>query len=108
VLWNSAFLIVTSIRVVDAARLCRRSDPGHGFRWVGLFRTAVFQVWLVRGAVAILWGWIFNSDYRIVNFVLIDVGVLAHCSDRREIPLPPRSEKRPQQVTRSVCPKPFE
>jgi len=31
-----------------------------------------------------------------------------HCSDRREIPLPPRSEKRPQQVTRSVCPKPFE
>jgi ABC-type sugar transport system permease subunit len=50
-----------------------------GIRWVGLFRTAVFRVWLVPWiAVAILWGWIYNSDYGIVNFVLIDVGVLAH------------------------------
>jgi hypothetical protein len=30
------------------------------------------------------------------------------CREHPEIPLPPRSEKRPQQVTRSVCPKPFE
>ena len=66
-------------RLVDAARLCRRSDADQRHPLVGLFRTAVFQVWLVPWiAVAILWGWIFNSDYGIVNFVLIEVGVLAH------------------------------
>ena len=79
VLWNSAFLIVTSIVLSTLLGFVVALMLTSGIRLVGLFRTAVFQVWLVPWiAVAILWGWIFNSDYGIVNFVLIDVGVLAH------------------------------
>jgi trehalose/maltose transport system permease protein len=79
VLWNSAFLIVTSIVLSTLLGFVVALMLTSGIRWVGLFRTAVFQVWLVPWiVVAILWGWIFNSDYGIVNFVLIDVGVLAH------------------------------
>lgn len=79
VLWNSAFLIVTSIVLSTLLGFVVALMLTSGIRLVGLFRTAVFQVWLVPWiAVAILWGWIFNSDYGIVNFVLIDVGVLGH------------------------------
>jgi multiple sugar transport system permease protein len=78
VLWNSAFLIITSIVLSTLLGFVIALLLTSGIRFVGLFRTAVFQVWLVPWiAVAILWGWIFNSDYGIVNFVLIDIGVLA-------------------------------
>ena len=67
-LWNSAFLIVTSIVLSTLLGFVVALMLASGIRWVGLFRTAAFQVWLVPWiAVAILWGWIFNSDYGIVT-----------------------------------------
>jgi multiple sugar transport system permease protein len=78
VLWNSAFLIIASIVLSTVLGFVIALLLTSGIRLVSLFRTAVFQVWLVPWiAVAILWGWIFNSDYGVVNFVLIDIGVLA-------------------------------
>ena len=78
VLWNSVFLIITSVVLSTLLGFVIALLLNTGIRFVGLFRTAVFQVWLVPWiAVAILWGWIFNSNYGIVNFVLIDIGVLA-------------------------------
>jgi multiple sugar transport system permease protein len=77
VLWNSAFLIIASIVLSTVHGFVIALLLTSGIRLVGLFRTAVFQVWLVPWiAVAILWGWIFNSDYGVVNFLLMDIGVL--------------------------------
>jgi multiple sugar transport system permease protein len=77
VLWNSAFLIIASIVLSTVLGFVIALLLTSGIRLVGLFRTAVFQVWLVPWiAVAILWGWIFNSDYGVVNFLLMDIGVL--------------------------------
>lgn len=46
-------------------------------RGTGLFRGAVFQVWIVPWiAVTILWGWLFNADFGIVNFTLQNLGLL--------------------------------
>ena len=41
------------------------------------FRVGIFQIWVIPWiSVAILWGWIFNSDYGVVNFLLMDLGLL--------------------------------
>jgi multiple sugar transport system permease protein len=62
-LWNSAFLIIASIVLSTVLGFVIALLLSSGIRLVSLFRTAVFQVWLVPWiAVAILWGWIFNSD----------------------------------------------
>lgn len=47
-----------------------------GIRGVGFFRAAVFQVWVVPWIViAILWGWIFNDEWGIVNHGLRALGI---------------------------------
>lgn len=48
-----------------------------GIRFVGFFRAAVFQVWVVPWIViAILWGWLFNDEWGIVNHFLRSVGII--------------------------------
>ena len=50
----------------------------QGLRGTQFFRTVIFQIWVVPWiSVAILWGWIFNADYGVINFILMDLGVLA-------------------------------
>jgi multiple sugar transport system permease protein len=47
-----------------------------GLRAAGLFRAAIFQVWVVPWIViAILWGWLFSQDYGLVNYLLLRLGV---------------------------------
>jgi multiple sugar transport system permease protein len=42
-----------------------------------LFRTAIFQVWIVPWiAATILWGWLFNTDYGITNYMLQSLGLI--------------------------------
>lgn len=51
----------------------------QGLRGTYFFRVAVFQIWVVPWiSVAILWGWVFNVDYGIVNFALVRLGLLPH------------------------------
>ncbi|MDC0738304.1 sugar ABC transporter permease [Cognatishimia sp. SS12] len=48
-----------------------------GIRFVGFFRAAVFQVWVVPWIViAILWGWLFNDEWGIVNQFLRSTGII--------------------------------
>ncbi|MEZ5904483.1 MAG: sugar ABC transporter permease [Geminicoccaceae bacterium] len=48
-----------------------------GIRGANLMRTGVFQVWIVPWvAVAILWGWIFNSDYGVLNYLMQSAGLI--------------------------------
>ena len=44
---------------------------------VTVFRTAVFVVWVVPWiSVAILWGWLFDASYGVVNAILQNLGVI--------------------------------
>lgn len=43
---------------------------------LGFFRTAFYIPYITSGvAVTILWGWIFNPDYGIINFILSILGI---------------------------------
>lgn len=77
VLFNSVILVGGAIALsmvlgLGLALLVNRKLPG-----ISLFRAGVFQIWIVPWiSVAILWGWIFNSDYGIVNYMLMGVGLI--------------------------------
>ena len=44
---------------------------------VTLFRTAVFLVWVIPWiSIAILWGWLFDANYGVVNAILQNLGVI--------------------------------
>jgi multiple sugar transport system permease protein len=46
-------------------------------RGVTLFRTAVFLVWVVPWiSVAILWGWLFDANYGLINAILQAFGLI--------------------------------
>lgn len=45
-------------------------------RFAPLFRALVFQVWVVPWiCITILWGWLFNKDYGLVNYMMTAVGI---------------------------------
>lgn len=47
-------------------------------RGLGIFRTAYYTPSIVSGvAVAILWGFLFNSDFGIINWLLLTIGLPA-------------------------------
>lgn len=47
-------------------------------RFAGLFRTAIFQVWVVPWVVvSILWGWIFSFNFGIINYILVSIGLFS-------------------------------
>src|SRR5262249_30490208 len=49
-----------------------------GLRAVGAFRTAVFLVWVVPWiSVAILWGWLFDANYGVINGILQTLGLIS-------------------------------
>lgn len=45
-------------------------------RFAPLFRALVFQVWVFPWiCITILWGWMFNTDYGLVNYMLTAFGI---------------------------------
>jgi len=45
-------------------------------RFAPLFRALVFQVWVVPWiCVTILWGWMFNKEYGLVNYLMTATGI---------------------------------
>lgn len=48
-----------------------------GIRNANIFRAAIFQIWVVPWIViAILWGWLYNVDFGLVNHLLMRAGIL--------------------------------
>lgn len=79
IVWNSFFIVGTAVVLSLIAGFGMALLLNQRLRGTRFFRTAIFQIWVVPWiSVAILWGWIFNADYGIVNFILMDIGVLAH------------------------------
>lgn len=79
IIWNSFFMVIVAVVLSLAAGLALALLLNQRLRGTQFFRTLIFQIWVVPWiSVAILWGWIFNADYGIINFILIDLGILAH------------------------------
>ena len=74
---NSVGLVAVSVAMALVAGylialLCDELRVG-----VTLFRTAVFLVWVVPWiSVAILWGWLFDSNYGVINAILQNLGLI--------------------------------
>lgn len=48
----------------------------RNIRGLGFFRTVFYLPYITAGvAVTMLWGWIFNSDYGLINYALSMIGV---------------------------------
>ncbi|MCJ7873494.1 sugar ABC transporter permease [Phaeobacter sp. J2-8] len=77
VLGNTVFICSVSTIFCTVLGLIVALLLDSGIRFVGFFRAAVFQVWVVPWIViAILWGWLFNDEWGIVNHFLRSIGVV--------------------------------
>ena len=77
IVFNSVLIVGVSIIIALIIGFLFALMLNSKLRGTGLFRTAVFQVWIVPWiAVTILWGWLFNADFGIVNFTLQNLGLL--------------------------------
>ncbi len=73
---NSLIIIASSTLIAMLLGLALALLLNEGLRGTRLFRTLIFQGWVVPWiAIAVLWGWLFNFDYGIVNHVLVLAGV---------------------------------
>lgn len=78
VVWNSFLFVFAAIAVSMTIGFALALLLNQGLRGTAFFRTAIFQIWIVPWiSIAILWGWLFNADYGIVNFLLMDLGILS-------------------------------
>lgn len=79
IVWNSFFIVLLAVVLSLVTGLALALLLNQRLRGTQFFRTIIFQIWVVPWiSAAILWGWIFNADYGIINFVLMDLGVLSH------------------------------
>jgi len=75
---NSIGLVAVSVGLAVVvgylvALLCESLTRG-----VAVFRTAVFLVWVVPYiSVAILWGWLFDANYGLLNAMLQSLGLIS-------------------------------
>ena len=70
VLLNSLLIIGSSTLLALILGFALALALNSGIKAAGLFRTAIFQIWIVPWiAVTILWGWLFNLDYGLVNYL---------------------------------------
>ncbi len=78
VVWNSFLLISVSVTISMALGFALALLLNQKLTGTNAFRAAIFQIWVIPWiSVAILWGWIFNADYGIINFLLIDLNILS-------------------------------
>jgi len=76
VAWNSIVIVLSSTLLATALGFALALLLNEELRGTRLFRTLIFQGWIVPWiAVAVLWGWLFNFDYGIVNYFLVLAGV---------------------------------
>ncbi|WJI14259.1 sugar ABC transporter permease [Pseudoxanthomonas winnipegensis] len=78
-LWNTTYFVLVGVPLSIAASLGAAlllNAPAARFR--ALFRTALFApVVTTLVAVAVIWRYLFNTQYGLVNYVLVHLGVPA-------------------------------
>lgn len=76
VVYNTVLMVGTATAASLVVGFCIALLLSSGIHGVHLFRTAIFQVWVVPWIViAILWAWLFNTDYGLVNYFLLEFGI---------------------------------
>jgi len=77
VIFNSFLLVGAAVAMSMVVGFGLALLLNQKLRGTYFFRVGIFQIWVIPWiSVAILWGWIFNSDYGVVNFLLMDLGLL--------------------------------
>lgn len=77
VIWNTVFIVGAATLIATACGYGLATLLISGIRFAAAFRSAIFQVWVVPWIViAILWGWLFSQDYGLVNYLLVQVGLI--------------------------------
>ena len=75
--FNTSFIVFTSslIAVIMGFMIALLLHFGVK-RFAPLFRALVFQVWVVPWiCITILWGWMFNKEYGLVNYMMTASGI---------------------------------
>ncbi len=76
VVGNSFLIVGTAVAISMVVGFCLALLLNQNLRGTVFFRVGIFQIWVVPWiSVAILWGWIFNADYGVVNYILMSVGI---------------------------------
>ena len=74
---NTLWIVGLSTALATAIGYALAVLLDSGIRWAGFFRGMIFQVWVVPWIViAILWGWLFSQDYGLVNYLLVQAGII--------------------------------
>lgn len=77
VVTNSLVIIGSSIVVATIIGFALALLLNEGLAGTRIYRMLIFQGWVVPWvAVAILWGWLFNFDYGIVNYLMVRLGIV--------------------------------
>ena len=77
VIWNTVFIVGAATIIATACGYGLATLLISGIRFAAAFRSAIFQVWVVPWIViAILWGWLFSQDYGLVNYLLVQAGLI--------------------------------
>ena len=77
-LWNSVVWVVVSLFFQFLLGFCLALLLNSArFRARGIFQAVVFAPWAVSGfLIAIIWAWLLNGEFGLVNDLLIRVGLL--------------------------------
>jgi multiple sugar transport system permease protein len=72
--WVVASLVLQFVLGFSLALLIRKPFWGRG-----LYASCVFYAWALSGfAIGLVWAWLFNGQFGLVNDVLMRLGVIAH------------------------------
>src|SRR5574341_1065931 len=77
VLTNTFLLTATSVAVSTLLGLAAALVLNASFVGRGLLRSAILLPWAIPGVAAgIMWWWLFNSRFGILNYLLLQVGII--------------------------------
>jgi multiple sugar transport system permease protein len=73
-IWVAASLVLQFVLGFSLALLIRKPFWGRG-----LYASCVFYAWALSGfAIGLVWAWLFNGQFGLVNDVLMRLGVILH------------------------------
>lgn len=77
VVWNTIKIVGSATILATFAGYGLATLLNAGIKAAAFFRAAIFQVWVVPWIViAILWGWLFSTDYGLINYLLRFFGII--------------------------------
>lgn len=77
VIANTLIIVIGSIAVSTLIAFVLALALESRLRFAGFYKTGIFQVWVIPWiTVAVVWSWLFNEEFGIVNDILVGIGVI--------------------------------